>query len=96
MIDANRSRYGARHRERARIRQRVDWFRVLADLQYLGMSNNEAADRLGIPQRTLAGWKEGAEPRHCDGEALVALWCDMTGKSRAGLPAELAGFRRDR
>lgn len=92
MIEANRSRYGARHRGRPR--HRVDWFRVLADLQYLGMSNNEAADRMGVPQRTVAGWKEGAEPRHCDGEVLIGLWCEMTGKTRAGLPQELAGFRR--
>ena len=83
---------GARHRIRPR--QRVDWFRVLADLQILGISTLDASKRLGIPEATVRGWKGGAEPRHVDGEALLEFWCECTGKTRAGRPMELAGFRR--
>lgn len=84
---------GAHHRQRRL--QRVDWFRVLADLQYLGLTNLDVATRLDIPRRTVGGWKNGQEPRHVDGDALLELWCEVTGKSRAGRPmCELAGFRR--
>lgn len=85
-------RLGAQHRIRNRMR--VDWFRVLADLQYLGLSNYDVSQRLGIAKRTIGGWKAGAEPRHCDGEELIALWVHMTSKPREGLPMERAGFRR--
>lgn len=82
-------------RHRIRHRQRVDWFRVLADLQHLGLSDSEISERLTIPRRTIGGWKvENAEPRHSEGEALLALWREMTGKTRDGYPLQLAGFRR--
>jgi len=83
----------ARHRFRPRVR--VDWFRVLADLQHLGLTNLDVSQRLNIPNRTVGGWKnEGAEPRHSDGEALLALWREVTGKTRDGHPTQMAGFRR--
>lgn len=82
-------------RHRIRHRQRVDWFRVLADLQHLGLTDFEISERLSIPRRTVGGWKvENAEPRHSDGEALLSLWREMTGKTRDGYPLQLAGFRR--
>lgn len=85
---------GARHR--IRIFTRIDWFRVLADLDYLGLNNADVSRRLEIPERTIGGWKNaGTEPRHCDGEALLALWRQMTGKTRDGVPTvQGAGFRR--
>lgn len=84
---------GAQHR--IRHRAGVDWFRVLADLQFLGLTNLDVSRRLVIPHRTIGGWKEGTEPRHMDGEALIELWCSMTSKTRNALPRrELAGFRR--
>lgn len=75
--------------------RRVDWFRVLADLQYLGLTNIDVSSRLDIPRRTVGGWKSGQEPRHVDGDALLDLWCEVTGKSRHMRPmCEMAGFRR--
>jgi hypothetical protein len=64
----------------------VDWFRVLADLQYAGCSNSGVAACLNIPAGTLRGWKEGSEPRHCDGVRLVSLWSEVTGKPREAAP----------
>jgi hypothetical protein len=64
----------------------VDWFRVLADLQYAGCSNSEAALFLNIPLSTLRGWKDGSEPRHCDGVRLVSLWAEIIGKPREDAP----------
>lgn len=64
----------------------VDWFRVLADLQYAGCANSVVAARLNIPQSTLRGWKDGSEPAHGNGERLVRLWCEITGKPREAAP----------
>ena len=90
----NATRQGARHR--IRYRAEVDWLRVLADLRHLGMTDLEVGKRIGVPRRTVAGWKNGGEPRFGDGMALARLWMAMTGKTLDGLPTDtgLAGFRR--
>lgn len=55
--------------------RRVDWFRVLADLAYAGVSLAATSERTSIPRSTLHGYKcLDAEPRHADGEAVLALW----------------------
>lgn len=102
MIEANRSRYGARHHTRYRVR--IDVFRILADLRHAGLTDDEVGARVGVPRRTVTGWKSGAEPRLNDGIALVRLWSVITGKASGpaallieALPLEeLAGFRRGR
>ncbi len=71
---------------RARPRQRTDWFRVLADLQYAAYPNADVADHIGVPQGTLRGWKAGSEPRHCDGVRLLELWMAVTGKGYEDRP----------
>ena len=83
---------GARHRIQQR--DEVDWFRVITDLQYLGMTTLEAAQRLSEPESSLRSWKNGSEPRYSSGKRLLDLWCDMTGKSLQGAPLKSAGFRR--
>jgi hypothetical protein len=66
---------------------RIDWFRVLADLDHKGLGNRSIARSLKIPKSTIAGWKDGIhEPRHSDGERLIELWCKTVGKPREGLP----------
>lgn len=60
---------------------RIDWFRILADLQYHGCNNTEVAEALNVPQGTLRGWKEGSEPRHHDGQRLMELWQVFTNRS---------------
>jgi hypothetical protein len=71
---------------RQRYRMRIDWFRVLADLERLGMNNRSIARHLGIPKSTIAYWKAGNDPRHSDGEHLIELWCETVHKPREGLP----------
>lgn len=57
------------------MQMRIDWFRVLADLRVQGYSLYSVADETGIPRKTLEGYRNhGAEPRHSDGELLLALW----------------------
>lgn len=63
-----------------RRRWRTDWFRVLADLQYAGWPNARVAESIGAPLATLAGWKRGSEPAHCDGHRLLLLWIAVTNR----------------
>lgn len=70
----------ARHRYRLRLR--TDWFRVIADIQRADSLTLEAiALRVGMPRTTLIGWRNGSEPDHCDGERLLALWSEVTGRA---------------
>lgn len=65
---------------------RVDWFRLITDLNRAGNSTRRFADNLGIARTTIEGWKAGSEPKHADGERLIALWCEQLGRSRDQLP----------
>lgn len=56
------------------MQRRIDWFRILADLRVQGYSLYAVADETGIPRKTLDGYRSGSEPRHSDGELLLALW----------------------
>lgn len=64
----------------------VDWFRVLCDLHQAGVGNREAARLLDVPKSTLLGWKQGAIPKHHEGERLIELWCVQLGRERLLLP----------
>ena len=72
----------------------IDWFRVLMDLRYAGMSERDVAGRIGVAASTVRGWKMGSAPSHEDGERLVMLWRAVTGKARDELPLCLGGKRR--
>jgi hypothetical protein len=68
----------ARYRVVAR---RTDWFRVLADLQYVAkIPNADVALRVNVAPSTVRGWKSGSEPRYDDGERLLSLWSILMGK----------------
>jgi len=66
--------------------KRVDWFRVLADLQSHGLSNAEVARRIAVPRVTVWNWKAGAGPKFSHGSALVELWSSVVGPSIDLLP----------
>lgn len=67
---------------------KIDWFRILSDMSRSGYSLQDIAEELDVVASTLIGWKKGASPRHHTGEALIALWCRVTHKSRDELPRE--------
>jgi hypothetical protein len=55
--------------------QCVNWWQVLVDLAMHRMTMGAISDATGIPKSTLAGYKNlGVEPKHADGERLIALW----------------------
>lgn len=60
---------------------RTDWFRILIDLQRLGMPNALVCKVLDVPHSTLRYWKQGGEPSHFAGDALLELWCEVTEQS---------------
>lgn len=54
---------------------RVDWWRILNDLNTKGMGMRTISDLTSIPLATLAGYKNlNVEPKHADGERLLVLW----------------------
>jgi len=53
----------------------VDWERIVLDLRGAGLTLDDIARTVGRDKATVHGWQSrGAEPRHSDGEALLALW----------------------
>jgi len=77
---------------------RIDWAAVLDDIAYMlgevdgagrvPVSTVVLATELAVARGTLRGWLEGSEPRHTDGERLLARWCQLTGKPRTFAPME--------
>jgi hypothetical protein len=68
-------------------RIRVDWFRVMAELQAQGYNLANISAAISVPKSTMMGWRNlDAEPRHADGERLIALWCKVNGLPRDALP----------
>jgi len=67
---------------------RISWFRLFAELKASGWSLYRIVGHLGVSKSTLIGWKMGVEPRHADGERLIVLWLEVTGKQRGELPVE--------
>ena len=58
--------------------KRVDWFRIIADLNGRGVAVAEIARRIQVPHPTVMGWKnDGAEPRYGDGNKLIVLWQEI-------------------
>ncbi len=61
-------------------RIRIDWFRVIVELEGKGYKPNQIAACIGYPRGTLLGWRNyEAEPGHTAGEALVSLWIKVVG-----------------
>ncbi|AMR77258.1 hypothetical protein [Cupriavidus nantongensis] len=65
----------------------VDWHALLIQLQRAGQSTSKIAAGSNVSRSTFLGWKNhGAQPRHPDGERMIAFWSQVTGKNRADLP----------
>ncbi len=77
----------------------IDWPRVLAEIAWcIGQEDRDGVRvpagqkrlvrYLGIRRGTYRRWLDGAEPRHRDGEVLIAVWCSLTGKPTHLAPRE--------
>ncbi|HEY4373023.1 MAG TPA: hypothetical protein VGN52_13925 [Burkholderiales bacterium] len=65
-------------------RHQRDWFRILSELQALGLTNADVARALRLRDSTIRNWKYGKEPTHARGQALLALHARLT--RRRGRP----------
>lgn len=53
--------------------ERVDWPKVVRDLQAAGLSQSDQANRIGVTRSSVSMWALGVEPRYSAGAALLAL-----------------------
>lgn len=68
-------------------RQRIDWFRILTDLEKAGVSCRELSRRLDIPHGTIHGWKSGnCRPKVDEGIIVMEFWAVHFGKRLSEVP----------
>lgn len=58
--------------------QKLNCFRLLAELQAAGVNNAEVARRLGVTGSTVQRWKDGSEPGYSAGKRLIDLHAFVT------------------
>lgn len=63
-----------------------DWFRILADLERVGISNAEVARLLDVGRWKVSDWKSGIEPNYYYGDQLVTLHIKHCSFVASGLP----------
>lgn len=64
----------------------IDWFQVINEISRAGLPMQSIAESIGVARTTLIGWKQGAEPRHSEGDRLLTFWTKVTGHDRATVP----------
>nr|MBA2817026.1 hypothetical protein [Candidatus Pantoea persica] len=72
---------------------KVDWFQVITDLTRTGCSLQQIADDIQVAKSTLLGWKQGAEPGHAAGEALIPYWRTVLARRRCELPFKIVHLK---
>lgn len=65
----------------------TDWAAIIDGLRRRGMTFSQLAYFTGIPHTTLIRFRDGATPKHPDGEKLIDFWCYLTCSNRDQAPA---------
>jgi hypothetical protein len=75
---------------------RVDWFRVIVELERNGHPQRAIAELLGLSHGWVKHLKDspGAEPRFDDGNTLIDLWCETMDKPPYEVPRERPSINR--
>lgn len=74
---------------------RVDWFRVIVQLQRLGWTYERIGSATDSGTSTVREWLSmTVEPAHWRGELLLDLWAAQTGKRRDSAPTTRRYSRR--
>lgn len=68
--------------------RRIDWFRVIVDLERSGLTQADIAAAIDRSQAQVAAYKSipDTEPRFNHALLLVGLWEERCSHMRAGLP----------
>ena len=69
---------------------RVDWFRVITDLERAGVSLRAQSSAADVSLGTVAYWKNGGQPKHYNGQLLLHLYSRTFGSTSAPIQATLA------
>lgn len=62
--------------------EKIDWFRVIVDLERSGYSYASIGAAIGAARSTVIGWKQGSSPTFESGDLLIELWMSVLRKSR--------------
>lgn len=65
---------------------KVDWFRVIVDVERAGYTHANISVAISVPRRTIGSWKAGTAPRYEDGVRMLELWARVTGNRREIAP----------
>lgn len=71
------------------IQARIDWFRVIVDLERKGWTPRRISDHpeVDIPRSTLVGWKLGnGRPKFEEGLRVILLWSEVCEKTAGDVP----------
>ena len=61
---------------------RVDWFRVIADLQRAGMPHAQIAKEVDVSRMTISNWQVGiTEPKYPKGAPLLMVYRSVVGST---------------
>lgn len=61
---------------------RVDWFRVIADLQRAGMPHAQIAKEVDVSRMTISNWQVGiTEPKYSKGAKLLMVYRSVVGST---------------
>lgn len=73
---------------------KIDWFRVIVNLERAGHSQRDIAFFMGMSQPWVKHLKNspGAMPRYSDGVKLLKWWCDVMDKPLSEVPEERVGI----
>lgn len=59
--------------------ERIDWFRVIVDIERSGWSLRKLGAEVGVPHSTLQGWKlEHGRPKFEESVRVIVVWGERT------------------
>lgn len=65
------------------LHEKIDWFRVIVELcGDHGYTHSTIAAAVGMTKGSVQHWKQGGCPKFEEGERLIDLWAQVTGKSQ--------------
>lgn len=64
----------------------TDWEAIIDGLRRRGLTFSQLASATDIPRSSLERYRDGACPKHPEGERLLGFWCSFTLAHRDDAP----------